>query len=116
MSDKTTAKFTRDFLRNSLDLPCPPGTYEAPAEGDYPSFTVHEDTITGHRRWSVDHRLIFSITSGPDANRNGEAWEVSYSRGATESQEQRAWADETEIEATLVRREERRVMVWEPVK
>jgi hypothetical protein len=111
MSEK---KFTREFLKDELGLPCSPGTYNATKEGEV-SFVVHENEIVDHSRWSVHRRLVFSLTSGPDANKPGEAWEVAYSVGATESQDERPWEYENEVEATLVRLVEKTVKVWEVV-
>lgn len=41
---------------------------------------VVRDRIIGHRRWSVDHELIF--------RRDGRLWRARYSVGATEYQEE----------------------------
>jgi hypothetical protein len=107
----TTKKFTREYLKETLDLPASKGSY--PPSGDFPGVTVHSDEIIEHSRWSVHHEIVFSIDSGPDANKPGEAWSVQYSRGATETQDERPWAYAKEVTATLVRQVEKTVLVWE---
>lgn len=114
MSEKTTVKFTADYLRDVLDLPQDVGDY--PAVRDAPAMTVHENRILGLLRWSVKHEVVFSITSGPHANKPGEAWRVKYQHAATEVQDEGPWENEDEVTATLVRSAERPVTVWEPVK
>ena len=96
----TTKKFPAKEL---LDL-------GLPGDHDPEEVTVISDTITGHRRWSVDHALIFRLPDQPP----GEAWMVDYSVGATESQDEGPWEGETEVKATLVREVEKLVKVWEP--
>lgn len=44
-----------------------------------------------------------------------DAWRrTTYSRGATESQDERPWEYEKTVKATLVREVEKTVKVWEP--
>jgi hypothetical protein len=105
-----TKKFKREYLKDTLELPASKGSY--PPDGDFPGMTVHSDEIIEHSRWSVHHEMVFSINSGPDANKPGEAWSVQYSRGATESQDERPWEYEPEVSATLVRQVEKVVLVW----
>ena len=114
MSETTTVKFKAEYLRDVLDLPQDVGDY--PAVVDAPAMTVHENRILGLSRWSVKHEMVFSLASGPHANKPGEAWRVKYQHAATEVQDEGPWENEDEVKATLVHAEERRVMVWEPVK
>lgn len=72
---------------------------------------VISDLITGKSRWSIIHTLVFRLPDQPP----GEAWRVSYSRGATESQDEGPWDYEKTVTATLVREVEKTVKVWEPV-
>jgi hypothetical protein len=58
--------FTKEFLR---------GVVYDETEGA----EVVDDTITGLRRWSVDHWLVFRY--------EGKLWGVAYSHGATEIQD-----------------------------
>ena len=95
-----TRTFTRNELRN-MGLP-----YASPEGGE-----IVSDVIVGHRRWEVDHELTFRLASQPA----GEAWLVSYSVGATETQDQRPWEYESAIEARLVRAVEKMVTVWEEI-
>jgi hypothetical protein len=97
----TSRTFTREELLE-LDLPTP---YKSGR------VTVVSDEITGQRRWSVDHWLVFCLTGQPA----GFAWGVSYSVGATEMQDERPWEFEPTVTAVLMQRVERTVHVWEPV-
>jgi hypothetical protein len=99
---ETTRTFTRDELLD-LDLPNP---------GKSDRVEVVSDEITGTRRWSVDHWLVFRLPGQPE----GFAWGVSYSVGATESQDESPWQYEDTVEAVLLQRVERVVAVWEAVE
>jgi len=83
-------KLHKDYLKNGLDLP----------------YSAIKDTITGTSRWSIHHEIIFS--------HDGKFWRTSYSEGATESQDERPWEYETEIECTEVKIVEKLVKTWEP--
>lgn len=48
------------------------------------------DEIIRHRRWSVDHRLVFK--------RDGKLYETTYAVAATESQHEQPWDYVTEVE------------------
>lgn len=97
-----TRTFTRDELE-ALDLP---------DAWDNDDVKVISDEIMENSRWSIHHELIFQLKGQPA----DEAWRVWYSVGATESQDEAPWQDETEVTATLVRLVERVVKVWKPVK
>lgn len=65
------------------------------------------DRIVGHRRWSVDHERVFK--------HEGKFYLTTYSRGATESQEERPYEyDANEIECPEVFPREKVVVVYEP--
>lgn len=70
------------------------------------------DEITGTRRWSTDHRLIFRIPGMPEK----QAWETSYSIGSTEYQEEAPWEyeAEAEVECTLVELRPVTIEQWVP--
>jgi len=69
---------------------------------------VIEDNIVGHRRWSVDHEIVFK--------RDGKFYTSSYSIGATESQDESPWEyDGNNVECTEVCRVTKTVEVWVPV-
>lgn len=82
-------RFEKEFLENAI-------------------YCAVEDTITGHRRWSVDHRAVFE--------HEGKFCETTYSVGATESQDERPYQyDQDEIECAEVRKVAKTVEVWERV-
>lgn len=89
---KLTSEQGRDLLYGCLD-----------------GFEVIEDAITGHRRWSVDHEIVFKEDS------TGKYYRTYYSKGATECQHESPFDnDEPEIEEVAL--VEKIVMTWEPVK
>ena len=94
-------KFTREYLRDDLDLPSHEGDKDEKR-------TVIENEITGTRRWSTDYRLIFQLADQP----KDEAWMVFYSCGSTESQDESPWEFEDQVDATLVHPVEKTVTVW----
>lgn len=78
-------KFSRQFLLATLE-------YDADSDehGE-----IIDDVITGTRRWSEDHRLVFRD--------HGQLWAVRYSVGLTEMQDESPWEHEgDEIECTCV--------------
>ena len=95
---KTTKTFDREYLKDELGLP-----------GGHGTAKIVEDNIIGHSRWSVDHSLVFQEPGQAE----DQAWVTTYSRGATESQEEGPWENEEQVECTLVRRVEKTVTVWE---
>lgn len=97
-SNPTVRKFSREYLTEELDLP----------GGEYEIESKVEDTS----RWSIHYGLVFRTPDTP----NGFAWETSYSVGATESQDERPWEHEDEVECTLVRRGKMTVDAWEPAR
>jgi hypothetical protein len=67
------------------------------------------DTITGKRRWSLSHELIFQETS------TGRFFLTHYSEGSTEQQDESPYEyDGEDIEVQEVRPVERTVTVYEP--
>lgn len=93
--------FKRDDL---LDMGLP---HHAPEGGRIISDEVIETT-----RWSIVYALIVHF---PDQAED-EAWEMVYSVGATECQDESPWQDEEEVEATLVKEREVLVKKWLPVE
>ena len=69
-------KWNKDRLIDEYDLPW-----------GGPKSTILLKEICDHTRWSVHYRLIFRIPDQPE----GEAYEVYYSVGATESQDESPW-------------------------
>lgn len=94
----TTRKFTKTYLIDELKLPY----------GNKDKVVVIEDTLTYSSRWSIGHELIFRL---PD-QKEDEGWQVSYSIGATECQDESPWEYEDEIKGTLVRLVEKVVKTW----
>lgn len=77
-----TKKFPRDIMLALIFRDKPEG------------LTLISDTLVDHRRWSVDREIIF---------KEGEKfYSASYSRGATENQDERPWEYESVVEATEV--------------
>ena len=70
---------------------------------------IISDTITGQRRWSTTHELIFQLAGQAE----NEAWATSYSAGSTEEQSERPWEYEKEVDCCLVHKTEKTVVVWE---
>jgi hypothetical protein len=68
---------------------------------------VIENRIIGKSRWSTQHVVVFRLDDQP----TDHAWEVHYSRGATECQDE---PEPDEYIATLVRAVEKTVTVYEP--
>ena len=85
-------KFRTDFLINELDLP----------------YGAVEDKIIDNSRWSIHHEIIFE--------HEGKFYRARYSVGATESQDERPWEYEDEVNCTEVIQQEVKVMAWVPVK
>ena len=70
-----------------------------------------ENKISGNSRWSVKYEAIFKDVE------TGKHYRSSYSKGATESQEESPYEyDNDEIEVTEVKQVEKMVKVWEEVK
>lgn len=70
--------------------------------------TIIKDNIIDHRRWSVDHRIIFE--------RDGKFYSTVYSVGATESQDESPWEfDGDMIDCIEVRKTTKTIEVWEPL-
>jgi hypothetical protein len=80
--------FSRDYLRNELDLP----------------YSAIFDEITDNGRWSIYHRCIFED--------NGKFYETHYSVGATESQDERPWEYEENVDCFEVELKEVTVKKW----
>jgi hypothetical protein len=67
------------------------------------------DEVTGKRRWSIDHFLVFSF--------EGRLWGVCYSVGATEQQDETPFEyDPDEIECQEMKAVEVTVTKYQPVK
>ena len=70
-----------------------------------------ENKISGNSRWSVQYDVVFRDVA------TGKHYSSSYSKGATESQDERPYEyDGDEIEVTEVEQVAQTVMVWEEVK
>lgn len=65
------------------------------------------DEITDTTRWSTHHELIFK--------HDGKLYSATYSRGATEQQDERPWDGEDEIECTEVEAYEKTVTDYRAV-
>ena len=88
-----TKKFSRDYLKNELELP-------------YANTIV--DNVIDVTRWSIVHEIVFAD--------NGKFWQTTYSEGATEYQDERPWEYEDEVECVEVELKEVTVRKWVPVE
>jgi hypothetical protein len=91
----TTRTFTREYLREELDLPG--------GEFELTSWLIE------HRDHDVLHGIIFRTLETP----GGYAWETTYSV-STGQDEAGSWEYENEIECTLVRMGTKTVKAWLP--
>lgn len=85
--------FSRDYLKNELDLP-------------YGNTVV--DKIIDTTRWSIVHEIVFED--------NGKFYQTTYSEGATEMQDERPWEYDDEITCTEVELKEVMMKKWVPVE
>lgn len=74
---------------------------------------VISDDICDTTRWSEIHEVVFQTK---DQIGTDEAWQTSYSQGATECQDESPWEYDNEVECTLVHQVEKVVKVWEAKK
>lgn len=86
--NKITKTFSRDYLKDKLDLP----------------YSAIKDDIIENSRWSIIHEIIFED--------NGKFYKTEYSVGATEMQDERPWEYEDEIECTEVELKKVTVTKW----
>ena len=85
-------KFKKEFLIDELDLP----------------YSAIEDKVIDNSRWSIQHEIIFEY--------EGKNYRTYYQVGATESQDERPWEYDDEVECTEVVQQEVTIMAWVPVK
>ena len=91
------ATFKRDELKEVLD-------------GDTETLEKVSDTLTGKNRWSLLHSLVFREKT------TGRFFQVGYSEGATEQQDESPFEHEADdVEVVEVRPVERTVTVYEPI-
>jgi len=88
-----TVKFSKDYLKDELDLP-------------YANTIV--DSIIDTTRWSIIHEIVFAD--------KGKFYRTTYSGGATECQDERPWEYEDEVECEEVELREVKVKKWMPVE
>lgn len=67
------------------------------------------DDIIDNSRWSIMHLFIFKYT-------DGKIYETTYSIGATESQDERPWEYEDEVECVEVEPYEKMVIDYRRVR
>jgi len=88
MKDKAIKIFSKDYLRNELDLP----------------YSAIKNDIIDNSRWSIYHEIIF---------KDGDKfYRTSYSVGATECQDESPWEYDDEIECTEVELKQVMVTKW----
>jgi hypothetical protein len=94
--------FKREYLRGEIGLPW-----------DCEGGEIVSDTMIDHGRWTIEHEIVFRLP----CQKPGEAWRANYRVGATETQDERPWEYDKEVECTLVQAVEQivTVTVWEPV-
>lgn len=66
-----------------------------------------EDKVIGTGRWSVHHRIVFK--------HEGRFYQTEYSIGATESQDERPWEYDDDVESIEVHKVPKTIEVWEAV-
>lgn len=66
-----------------------------------------KNTIIDHTRWSVIHEIIF--------HHEGKFYSATYSKGATEQQDESPWEYEELVECTEVHLVEKTIKIWEKV-
>ena len=88
-----TKVFSKDYLMDELDLP-------------YDNTIV--DRIVNTTRWSIIHEIVFED--------NGKFYMTTYSKGATECQDERPWEYKDEIKCTEVELKAVKVKKWIPVE
>ena len=77
---------------------------------DVEDFEILEDEITDTSRWSIHHYMVFKELS------SGKCYGVSYSRGATESQDEQPFEYEgPQIECDEVEPVEIKIIKFKPV-
>ena len=82
--------FSKEYLRNVLNLPAPS--------------SVIEDVIVDHGRWTVTHSIVFQVED--------KFYQTWYSVGATEMQDESPWEYDTDIECYEVELREVTVPKW----
>lgn len=93
-----TKQFDIEVLNDILDGCAPPEGY-----------TLISDTLVDTSRWSVIYEMIFTE---PNQEKD-TAWLITYSVPATEQQE--GQGDGFDSEATLVKKRQKVIDIWEPV-
>ena len=88
-----TKIFSKDYLMDELDLP-------------YDNTIV--DRIVNTTRWSIVHEIVFED--------HGKFYMTTYSKGATECQDESPWEYKDEIKCTEVELKEVKVKKWVPVE
>ena len=95
--EMVTKKFSKEFLLEEI-------LWGSGSQDENPHLV--EDTITGHGRWSIYHRIVFQDS-------DGLFYTTEYSEGATEQQDESPWEyDGDDIECTQVVRAEKTVLIW----
>ena len=85
MAKKT---YSKDYLVNELDLP----------------YSAIFDEMTDVSRWSIHHRIVFED--------GGKFYSAHYSEGATESQDERPWEYDGDVECSEVELKEVTIKKW----
>ena len=93
-----TKQFDIEVLNDILDGCSPPEGY-----------TLISDVLVDTSRWSVIYEMIFTE---PNQEKD-TAWSINYSRPATEQQE--GQGDDFDSEATLVKKRQKVIDIWEVV-
>lgn len=93
-----TKQFDIEVLNDILDGCAPPEGY-----------TLISDVLVDTSRWSVIYEMIFTEPS----QEKDTAWSIHYSRPATECQE--GQGDGFDSEATLVKKRQKVIDIWEAV-
>jgi len=88
---RTTREFSREFLREELDLP----------------YSALEERIIEVTRWSIQYEIVFEY--------EGKFYMTYYSEGATEMQDESPWEYDETVECTEVELKDVTVKKWVPI-
>ncbi len=93
-----TKQFDIEVLNDILDGCSPPEGY-----------TLISDEFVEHKRWQLVYEMIFTAPNQEE----GTAWSICYTIPATEQQE--GQGDGFDSEATLVKKRQKVIDIWEVV-
>ena len=100
MSEKVTKVFKKEYLLDEICILEDPNGFNL----------IKKEIIDSGRRWSNTWELIIQF---PDQVGTDNAWLFYYESGATENCDESPWEFDDEVTATLVKKTQKMVEVWE---